>query len=265
MLLQGKVALVTGAARGIGRATALVLAAEGADVGVADLSPAVDETARAVQALGRRSAAVVCDVADVDQVREAVARTREALGAIDVLVNNAGIVNNVAALTKMSHAAWQREIDVNLTGAFNVIKEVIGPMIERKWGRIINISSSAATQGIHRQIAYAASKAGLLGLTKTVTLEHARDGITCNAILPGLIETENVRAMPEEIKQRAIALTPARRLGKVEEVGQIVAFLASDRAAFLNGLEVYVDGGMRLNPAPLGSRKEALELGRIGS
>jgi NAD(P)-dependent dehydrogenase (short-subunit alcohol dehydrogenase family) len=174
-------------------------------------------------------------------------------------VNNAGIVNNIAPLTRMRHEAWLREISVNLSGAFYMIQEVIGAMIERRWGRIINISSGAATGGLHRQIGYASSKAGLLGLTRTVALEHARDGITCNAILPGLIGTELVNKMPGEILQSAVSMTPARRVGKTEEVGYLIAFLASDRAAFINGTAIPIDGGGLLNAGTLGSRKEIRE------
>ncbi|MBI4590451.1 MAG: SDR family oxidoreductase [Candidatus Rokubacteria bacterium] len=263
MLLTGKVVLITGAARGIGRASALVLAGEGADVGVVDILPEVEETAAAVEKRGRRSAVAVFDVADPVQVREGVEKIRGALGPIDVLVNNAGIVNNVAPIARMSHGAWERELAVNLSGAFNLIQEVIGPMAARKWGRIINVSSVAAVGGLHNQVGYAASKAGLLGLTKTVTLEYARDGITCNAILPGLIGTELVAAMPAEIRESAVASTPARRLGEVEEVAHLIAFLASERAGFINGAEIPIDGGMRLNVSSLGSRREVRETWRL--
>jgi NAD(P)-dependent dehydrogenase (short-subunit alcohol dehydrogenase family) len=257
MLLEGRIALVTGAARGIGRITALTLADEGADVGVADLLPQVDETAQEIRTRGRRATAVVLDIADRVQVREGVRRVREALGPIDILVNNAGIVNHIAHLATMAPEAWEREIGVNLTGTFHMIQEVIGSMVERKWGRIVNMSSLGATGGLHKQAAYAASKAGILGLTKTVTLEHARDGITCNAILPGLIGTELVQSMPEDILLGALSLIPARRVGCMEEVGHLVAFLASDRAGFINGTEIPVDGGMRLNVGALGSQREA--------
>src|SRR5574341_1458282 len=259
VLLTGKVALVTGAARGIGRATALVLAAEGADVGVVDRLPEVEATAEAIRTAGRRAAAAVFDVAEPAEVRAGVEALVRALGAIDVLVNNAGIVNNVAPLARMSHGAWERELAVNLSGAFNLIKEVVGPMAERGWGRIVNVSSIAALGGLHHQVGYAASKAGLLGLTKTVALEHARDGITCNAVLPGLIATELVTAMPAEIRESAVAATPARRLGETAEVAHLIAFLASGRAGFVNGVEIPVDGGMRLNTHSLASRREVGE------
>jgi NAD(P)-dependent dehydrogenase (short-subunit alcohol dehydrogenase family) len=255
MLLQGKAVLITGAARGIGRATALIMAGEGADVGLVDISPDVAATAALIREKGRRSAAAIFDIADPVQVQQGVRKIRQELGVIDILVNNAGIVNNIAPLVKMTHDAWSREIAVNLSGAFNMIKAVISPMIEKKWGRIINFSSLGATGGLHYQIGYAASKAGLLGLTKTVALEHAGDGITCNAVVPGLIGTELVHQMPEEIKQSALSHIPARRLGRMEEVSHLVAFLASDRAGYINGEEIHIDGGMRLNVSTLGSRK----------
>jgi NAD(P)-dependent dehydrogenase (short-subunit alcohol dehydrogenase family) len=260
MLLKGKTALITGAARGIGRASAMVLAQEGADVGVADVLPEVENTAAEIQKIGQGSAFAVFDISDPIQVHQGVSKIRKELGEIDILVNNAGIVTNIARLTKMSHEAWQNEISTNLSGAFYMIQEVIGPMITRQWGRIINISSGAATGGLHKQIGYASSKAGLLGLTKTATLEHARDGITCNAILPGMIGTELVEMMPEEILQMAVATTPARRVGKTEEVGFLIAFLASDKAAFINGAAIPIDGGGLLNSGTLGSRKEVKEM-----
>ena len=260
MLLEGKVALITGAARGIGRAAAMVLAEEGAAVGVADIAPAVHDTAAAIQQSGRRAAAAVFDIADPVQVQAGVAQIQEQLGGIDILVNDAAIVTNIAPLIRMTHEAWNREVAVNLSGAFNMIKAVIEPMLRKRWGRIINISSVAATGGLHNQAGYAASKAALLGLTQTVTLEYARAGITCNAILPGLIGTELAQMMPEEIKERAIAITPARRLGEMREVGHLIAFLASERAGFINGSTIHIDGGLRLNAVPVGSRRELAEV-----
>lgn len=263
MLLEGKTALITGAARGIGRASAMVLAQEGAALGVADVLPEVEKTAAEIQKIGQPSAFAVFDISDPAQVQKGVAIIRDTLGDIDILVNNAGIVTNIARLTKMTHEAWQREIAVNLSGAFYMIQEVIGPMIEKQWGRIINISSGAASGGLHKQIGYASSKAGLLGLTMTVTLEHARDGITCNAILPGIIGTGLVGMMPKEILQNAVSTTPARRVGKTEEVGYLIAFLASDKAAFINGAAIPIDGGGLLNTGTLGSRKEIKEIQKL--
>lgn len=256
MPLEGKVALVTGAARGIGRACALELARQGADVALLDLHVKVEAAAQAVESLGRKAAFAVADISDAGQVRRAVEQMRARLGAVDCLVNNAGIVNHIAPLEKMEQAGWERELAVNLTGPFNLIRAVIEPMAERGWGRIVNMASGAARSGLFHQTGYAASKAGVLGLTRNVTLEFARKGITCNAVLPGLIGTAGVQAMPEEIRQHAIALTPARRLGTPEEVAQLVAFLCSDAAGFINGAEIDIDGGLRLSSAVLGSRRE---------
>ncbi len=250
---------MTGAARGIGRATAHVLADEGADVGVVDLLPEVESAMGEIEAKGRCSTAAIIDISDPAQVRDGVQKIVKSLGPIDILVNNAGIVNNIAPLTKMTHEAWQREISVNLSGAFNMIKAVLNTMLEQKWGRIINVSSIGGPGGLHYQSAYAASKAGLHGLTKTITLEHANDGITCNVIIPGIINTELVHQMPEEIKNGVLGMIPSRRFGRTEEVGHLVAFLASDQAAFINGAEISIDGGMRLNTSILGSRKELRE------
>jgi NAD(P)-dependent dehydrogenase (short-subunit alcohol dehydrogenase family) len=260
MLLKDKVALVTGASRGIGRVTALMMADEGAQVAVADILPEVEDTARRIKEKGRTAASAIFDISDPILVHEGMAKITQELGNIDVLVNNAGIVTNIAHLTKMTHEAWEREIAVNLSGAFNMIKEVISPMVEKKWGRLINVSSLAATGGLHKQIGYASSKAGLLGLTRTVALEHGRDGITCNAVLPGLIYTELVGMMPDEIRNAAIAAIPTRRIGSMEEVAHLIIFLASDRAGFINGEEIHIDGGMKLNVSSLGSRKEIREM-----
>ncbi len=262
MLLQGKTALVTGAARGIGREIALVLAEDGANVAVADCLAEVEDTARAIAGLGRRSAAAIFDVANAEAVQAGVVKIREQVGDVDVLVNNAGIVNNIAPLSRMTEEAWQREIGVNLSGAFHLIQATIGGMVARRWGRIVNISSIAALGGLHNQAAYAASKAGLIGLTHTVTLEFARHGITCNAILPGLIGTETVRSMPQEIRDTVLASVPARRLGEPREIGYLVSFLASNRAAFVNGAAIPVGGGASLNTLTVGSRKELAEVSR---
>jgi NAD(P)-dependent dehydrogenase (short-subunit alcohol dehydrogenase family) len=251
MLLNGKTALVTGAARGIGRAIARVLAEHGAAVGVNDILAEVEETARTIQSAGGKSAAAVFDIADPEQVRQGVETLRERLGDIDVLVNCAAIVHNISPLSAMPYADWSRDLAVNLTGAFNMIHAVIGRMVERRSGRIINISSVAATGGWRNQAGYASSKAGLLGLTQTTTLEYARCGVTCNAVLPGLIATELVQMMPGEMKQHALAATPAHRIGEMREVADLVAFLASDRAGFINGATIHIDGGGHLNTVSL--------------
>jgi NAD(P)-dependent dehydrogenase (short-subunit alcohol dehydrogenase family) len=169
MLLKGKVVLITGAARGIGRATAKILSEQGAKVGVADILDEVSQTADEIEKAGGKSHFAVFDISDPNQVKGGVQQIRDQLGDIDILVNNAGIVTNIARLTKMSIDAWQQEINVNLSGAFYLIKEVIPQMVEKKWGRIINMSSGAATGGLHRQVGYASSKAAPLNMHETVS------------------------------------------------------------------------------------------------
>jgi NAD(P)-dependent dehydrogenase (short-subunit alcohol dehydrogenase family) len=258
MSLSGRIALVSGAARGIGRAIALRLAREGADVGLVDIDAGAEETARLVrEGTGRRAVFARADISDADQARAAAQKIAADLGAIDLLVNNAGIVNNIASVEKMSDEAWQREIGVNLTGGFNLIRAVVGSMAERGYGRIVNISSVAARGGLARQVGYSATKAGVLGLTHTVALEYARKGVTCNAVLPGMVETENVKAMPQEIREHAMAATPVRRFGEPAEVAALVAFLCGEEAGYITGAEIDISGGGHLNTLVLGSRKDA--------
>jgi NAD(P)-dependent dehydrogenase (short-subunit alcohol dehydrogenase family) len=258
MSLSGRTVLISGASRGIGRATALVFAEKGARVALYDKDPNVAATADAVRAAGAEAAHVVGDVSDAAAVQAGVAALVEALGPVECLVNNAGITNNIAPLAKMAMEAWQREIGVNLTGPFNMIRAVVDGMAERGFGRIVNISSGAARGGLYNQVGYAATKCAVLGLTHNVCLEYGRKGVTCNAVLPGLIGTEVVMGMPAEIRDAFTAATPTRRVGTPAEVGHLIAFLCSDEAGFINGAEIDIDGGGRLNTMALGSRKELL-------
>lgn len=253
--LEGKVALITGASRGIGRAAANCLASLGADIAILDIDEQAIATADEIRALGRRAHYSHTDVASYESVRKAVQAAEAELGPIDILVNNAGIVKNIAPISKMAPEAWQKELGVNLTGPFNLIQAIAPGMAERGWGRIINISSAAARGGLYNQAGYAATKSGLLGLTQNVTLEFAGKGVTCNAILPGVIGTENVMAMPQEIFDQAVRLVPTGRVGKPEEVAQLIAFLCSDLAGYINGVDILIDGGAALNTVVLGSRK----------
>ncbi len=259
MELSGKTAVISGAAGGLGRAIAKALAAEGAAVGLVDVSERVEAVAAELADTGASAAAAVFDITDADAVRAGLAGLEASLGDIDILVNNAGIVDNAAPLARMDIAAWRRELEVNLTGQFIMIQAVIEGMAGRGWGRIVNISSVAARGGLHNQAGYAASKAGILGLTRAVTLEYARHGVTCNAVLPGLTFTDKVRAMPQEILDNTARMTPARRLGEADEVAHVVAFLASPRASYLCGAEIDVDGGHRLNVSSLASQREIAE------
>lgn len=257
-------ALVVGGARGICRATARALAAAGHDVAIVDRDRA-EATLDMVAAAGRRGAARQADVADAVEFGQALDSLATELGPPDVLVYGAGITNHVAPVMRMTLDGWRRELDVNLTGAFVAVKHVLPHMVEQGYGRIVVISSVAAKGGLFRQAAYAASKAGLIGLAQTVVLEHARHGITCNVVLPGLIETEVVAAMPPEITESTVALTPARRTGTMDEVAHLIRFLVSEEASYINGAELLVDGGQRLNNVVMGSRRETKGVGTSGT
>ncbi|HEX6553127.1 MAG TPA: SDR family NAD(P)-dependent oxidoreductase [Ktedonobacteraceae bacterium] len=246
-MITEKIALVTGAARGLGYAIAIALQASGARIVLADVSPTVNEAAEALGAAG----AIQMDVAQYPAVETALTYINERYGPPDILVNNAGITTNIARTDRMEPAAWERELAVNLNGPFYLTRLVLPSMKEKGWGRIINISSTAATGGLNRQPGYAASKAGLLGLTRTVAIEFSPYGITCNAVLPGLIETEKVGGLPPDIREAAIEHIPAGRTGKPEEVAALVAFLASPLAGYINGVAIPIDGGAALNQVSL--------------
>ncbi len=267
--LEGKVALVTGAARGIGRGIALALAESGAAIAVADLhlrpfkgeryyrlrerwsGPDEDvATAEAVRALGRGSVELTLDVADPDSALAAVETCTSELGPVDVLVNNAGIVNNIARIDAMTPEAWSHEVQVNLNGAFHCVRAAVPAMAERGWGRVVNIASVAALQPGLGQPAYSASKAGLVAFTRSVAQEFGPRGVTANAVLPGLIATPLVRSMPESMREGVRTRTPVGRLGEPADIGNLVAFLASPRASFISGVAIPCDGG--LSSAPVG-------------
>ncbi|MBI3966936.1 MAG: 3-oxoacyl-ACP reductase FabG [Chloroflexi bacterium] len=244
--MQGRVAFVTGAARGLGKATALALAAAGADVAVADVNEAVETTAEEIRAAGRRSVAAVFDVAQPGSVRIGVSAAEKALGPIEILVNNAAITTNVALVHEMRRDAWDRELAINLGGVFNCIQAVLPQMLERRYGRIVNISSVAGTLGGQGQASYAASKAGIIGLTRTVALEGARAGITCNAVVPGVIATDAYYAIPERLRDRIVKRVAMGRPGEPADVANAVVFLASDQARYVTGATLVVGGGIDL-------------------
>jgi NAD(P)-dependent dehydrogenase (short-subunit alcohol dehydrogenase family) len=258
---NGRLVLITGAASGIGRATALRFARAGARLALFDRQSAVEQTAADARALGVEARAWIVDVSDANAVEIAVTQVFAALGEIACLVNGAAVVDHIAPLAKMEPEAWAREIGVNLGGPFNLIRVVAPGMADRGWGRIVNISSAAARGGLSLQAGYAASKAGLLGLTRNVALEFGRNGVTCNAILPGLIATEKVQAMPPRILEAGIAATPARRLGTMEEVAALILFLCGEEAGYINGAEVDISGGSHLNTLVLGSQKQNRDKG----
>lgn len=238
--------MVTGARQGIGRSVAEVLARAGARVFLVDVDPAVSEAASELRREGLTADSAQADVADLASVDAAFAAARQRVGSVSILVNVAGITTNFATVLQMDPLAWDREIRVNLYGQFHCIKCALPDMVAQRWGRIINISSGAATMGGYGQCSYAASKAGILGLTKTVALEHARDGITCNAVLPGLVETSTTARMRQDVVERIRRRIPCRELGKPDDVAHVVSFLASDEARYVNGAEVPVSGGIEL-------------------
>lgn len=248
MLLAGKVALVTGGSRGIGRAIALDLAANGAKVVVnyQSSSAAAAEVAATIAAAGGEAMAVQADVADFAAAQALVKETAAAYGQIDILVNNAGTTRDTLLLM-MSENDWDTVINTNLKSMFNCCKAALRPMLRRKQGgRIINISSVVGLVGQGGQTNYAASKAGIIGFTKSLARELASRSITVNAIAPGYFPTALTDVLSEENKQQALAYIPLGRFGQVEEVAYLVSFLASDRAAYITGEVIRVDGGMAM-------------------
>jgi 3-oxoacyl-[acyl-carrier protein] reductase len=243
--LQGHAAFVTGSARGLGRAIAERLAAEGAAVAVADVDlPAAEDAAAALRTgLGARALAVQVDVRDAAAVAGAMERAAAELGVLDILVNNAGVVRD-ARLEAMTDEDWDTVLDVDLRGYFVCARAALPHLRRGGWGRVVNISSRAY-RGNPGQANYAAAKAGVVGMTRALSMELARDGITVNAVAPGAIDTALVRAHPrsQEIIDRAIRMQPVKRLGTPEDVAAAVAFLASDDAAFISGDVLHVTGG----------------------
>jgi 3-oxoacyl-[acyl-carrier protein] reductase len=268
--LTGRVALVTGGSRGLGRADALTLARAGADVAIADIQLESDESGEAerygplaqvarqqglvyteatvaeIEQLGRRALALKCDVTDRLQVQQTVDRVVDEFGSVDILVNNAGTLDHLGQLADQVPALWERDLSVNLTGAFNCAQAVWPRMHERGWGRIVNMASVVGTLGGFGQASYATTKAGLIGLTKTLALEGARLGITCNAIVPGVIGTEAFNFGDPAMNERMIKRTAFRRSGEPQDVANAIVFLCSDLASYITGVELNVSGGIEL-------------------
>lgn len=246
-MLSGKVALVTGAGRGIGREIALTLAEYGADVIVNynGSREKAEEVAAQIQAMGRKSAAVQCSVADFEACGQMITDMLAAFGHIDILVNNAGITKD-NLMIKMTEGDFDAVIDTNLKGTFNTMKHMYRPFLKQKEGRIINLSSVTGILGNAGQANYAASKAGVIGLTKSMARELASRNITVNAVAPGFIDTDMTQAMTDNAKELTLAQIPLKRVGTTKDVAEAVAFLASDKASYITGQVISVDGGMAM-------------------
>ena len=242
--LTGKSAVVTGGSRGIGRAIALRLAKQGADVAFSyrGNEAAAKETAAAIEALGRRALPVQADVSQPESADELIKVALEAFGKIDILVNNAGVTRD-DLIMRMSLDDWRTVLETNLFGAFYATKAVTRPMLKAKGGRIVNITSVSGQAGQTGQANYSSAKAGLIGLTKATARELASRGITCNAVAPGFVLTELTKDLPENLQAQLTERTPLGRFGTVEEIADAVAFLVSDEAAFITGQVLAVDGG----------------------
>jgi 3-oxoacyl-[acyl-carrier protein] reductase len=271
-ILRGKVALVTGASRGLGQTIALTLGEAGADVVLTDIllegqdhdteklgeysvlaghfaqqnTVKTQAGAQEIQSMGSRSRAFKMDVVDPEEVASVVQAVEAEFGTIDILVNNAAVMDNMGKFGEQQLKRWQRDLSVNLTGAYNCSKAVWSGMVKKEWGRIINISSVAGLMGASLQPSYGATKAGLIGLSKSLAIEAGRYGITVNTVCPGFIATEAVQLYDESMTERIAKRTALKRMGRPEEVAHVVAFLASDAASYITGAVIPVTGGIDL-------------------
>jgi 3-oxoacyl-[acyl-carrier protein] reductase len=242
--LTGKVALVTGAAQGIGKAIALLLARNGADMVVSDINlEKAEETVKEIRAIGPKAMAVKVDVANLSDVERMVTGILEKLAKIDILVNNAGITRDKLVL-RMTEEDWDAVLGVNLKGTFNCTKAVLRHMAKQRSGKIVNIASVVGEMGNAGQANYSASKAGVIGLTKTIAREYGQRGINVNAVAPGYIETPMTEAILEKAKEEIGKLIPLNRLGKPEDIAEAVLFLVSEESSYITGHVLNVNGGI---------------------
>lgn len=246
-LLEGKVALITGAARGIGKGLALKFASEGADIAFTDLviDEAGLETVKEIEALGVKCKGYASNAANYEGTEKVVAEVKNDFGKIDILVNNAGITKD-GLMLRMTESQWDAVIAVNLKSAFNFIHAVLPIMMRQKSGSIINMASVVGVHGNAGQANYAASKAGLIALAKSIAQEVGSRGIRANAIAPGFIETAMTAALPDDIRKDWVAKIPLRRGGQVEDIANVATFLASDLSSYVTGQVIQVDGGMNM-------------------
>lgn len=244
-MLKGKVAVITGSGRGIGKAIALKLASLGANIVINDIpaSQDADTTCEEIKALGVESIVVKGDVRKTEDVDQLVKAAMDAFGRIDIFVNNAGVTRD-GLMLRMSDEDWDLVMDINLKGAFHCIKAVARPMMKQRGGSIINIASVVGEMGNVGQANYSASKAGLIGLTKTTAKEFASRGIRCNAVAPGFIASDMTDKLSEEVKQQYFASIPLSKFGTTENVADVVAFLGSDMSNYVTGQVINVDGGL---------------------
>ena len=247
MLLKDKVAIVSGGSRGIGRAIVLGLASNGADVAFNYLKSKdqAEEVKKEVELKGRKAIVFQSDVKDFEKTKEMIDKTREVLGGLDIVVNNAGILRD-KALMLMELSDWEQVISTNLSGAFNLVRAAIVGFMKEKKGNIINITSIAGLKGAARQVNYSASKAGLIGLTKSLAKEVARYNIRVNAIAPGYIDTDMVSAFKESYKNELLKAIPLNRFGNSEEIARVASFLASEESGYITGQIIPVDGGLAM-------------------
>jgi 3-oxoacyl-[acyl-carrier protein] reductase len=248
MKLERRKAIVTGASRGIGRAIAIALADEGADVAVnyASSEAAAQAVVREIEKRGRRGLAVRADVSDFPDTFRMAQEVLTSFGHVDILVNNAG-VNSDKSFVKMDHAAWRKVLAINLDGVFNCTKVFIDSMLKQGYGRIVNITSVIGQIGNFGQANYAASKAGVSAMTKSLAKEFAAKGITVNALAPGFVETEMVESIPEKVRQRLLDQIPLKRFGKAEEVARAVIYLVSSDGDYITGEELSLNGGLLMS------------------
>jgi 3-oxoacyl-(acyl-carrier-protein) reductase len=245
MKLKGRTALVTGASRGIGRAIALALADEGADVAINYVSnePAAVDVAEHITKMGRRAVLARADVSDYPDTFRMAQEVLRQFEHLDILVNNAGVTSD-KTFAKMDHAAWRKVLAINLDGVFNCTKVFIDQMLARSYGRVVNITSVIGQIGNFGQANYAASKAGVAAFTKSLAKELAGKGVTVNALAPGFIETEMVGAIPDGVRNRLLAQIPLKRFGTSEEVGRAVVYLVSPDGDYITGAELSINGGL---------------------